>query len=248
MSPDPFWPSYNLSNPQSFNRYAYSLNNPVSSNDPLGLMDSDYACTYTYAYSYDANGNINGITGVNQVCDQIQASDEVPTGGFSVPATVCDGTDNNMVGGRCTNSQPFVISTPNNATPWYKNPCVQKALAKGAATTALDAIGTLPEGGTISAAFSLFNGAAGVSNGAKIWGRAAFAGGLISTAGAAHDLQGPQESALSTTVTGFQAVAGGAGIAKGLIEDIPVAGQVFAGISVGFDILGTAVEVYNCHP
>jgi hypothetical protein len=82
----------------------------------------------------------------------------------------------------------------------------------------------------------------------KIWGRVAFAGGLISTAGAAHDLQGPQESALSTTVTGLQTVAGGAGIAKGLIEDIPVAGQVFAGISVGFDILGTAVEVYNCHP
>lgn len=119
-----------------------------------------------------------------------------------------------------------LFEAPNNTTPWYKNPCVQSALAKGAASTALDAIGTLPEGGTVAAAFSLWHGAAGVSNGNKILGRVAFAGGLISTAGASHDLQGPQESALSTTVTGLQVAAGGAGIAKGLIEDIPVAGQV----------------------
>ena len=36
---------------------------------------------------------------------------------------------------------------PNNSTPWYKNTCVQDALLKGGATTALDAVGTfVPEG------------------------------------------------------------------------------------------------------
>ena len=37
LSPDPYYGSYDLSNPQSFNRYAYTLNNPLSFTDQLGL-------------------------------------------------------------------------------------------------------------------------------------------------------------------------------------------------------------------
>ncbi len=37
MSPDPYSGSYNLSNPQSFNRYSYVLNNPLALIDPFGL-------------------------------------------------------------------------------------------------------------------------------------------------------------------------------------------------------------------
>jgi hypothetical protein len=37
MSPDPYNGSYDLGNPQSFNRYAYVGNNPLSFTDPLGL-------------------------------------------------------------------------------------------------------------------------------------------------------------------------------------------------------------------
>jgi hypothetical protein len=57
---------------------------------------------------------------------------------------------------------------PNNATPRYKNPCVTSALAKGAASTALDSVGLLPEGGAVASAFSLWHGAAGIPNGGKI--------------------------------------------------------------------------------
>jgi RHS repeat-associated protein len=38
MSSDPYSGSYNIYNPQSFNRYAYVLNNPTSLIDPLGLQ------------------------------------------------------------------------------------------------------------------------------------------------------------------------------------------------------------------
>jgi hypothetical protein len=61
-----------------------------------------------------------------------------------------------------------LVVAPNNGTPWYKNPCVQSAFAKDAASTAIDAVGLLPEGGAVAGAFSLWHGAAGVSNGIKI--------------------------------------------------------------------------------
>jgi hypothetical protein len=139
-----------------------------------------------------------------------------------------------------------IAVTPNNGTPIYKT-CTAQALLKGAGTTALDAIGILPEGGTVSAAVSLFHGAAGVSNGIKIQQRVAFAAGIVSTAAAGSDLRGPQESTLSTTVTGLQAAAGGFGIAKGLIEDIPIAGQAIATGATALDLVGTGLEVAKCY-
>ncbi len=42
MSPDPYYGSYNLTDPQSFNRYAYVMNNPSSFVDPLGLIERIY--------------------------------------------------------------------------------------------------------------------------------------------------------------------------------------------------------------
>jgi RHS repeat-associated protein len=38
LSPDPYAGSYDLSDPQSLNRYAYVLNNPVAASDVSGLM------------------------------------------------------------------------------------------------------------------------------------------------------------------------------------------------------------------
>ncbi len=38
LSPDPYSGSYKMRNPQSFNRYAYALNNPLAATDPSGLL------------------------------------------------------------------------------------------------------------------------------------------------------------------------------------------------------------------
>jgi RHS repeat-associated protein len=48
MSPDPYDGSYDASNPQSFNRYAYALNSPLSYVDPSGLCSTQ---------EYDEGGN-----------------------------------------------------------------------------------------------------------------------------------------------------------------------------------------------
>jgi RHS repeat-associated protein len=47
MSPDPYSGSYDMNNPQSFNRYSYVLNNPLTFTDPSGLDGGgcDLLCT-----------------------------------------------------------------------------------------------------------------------------------------------------------------------------------------------------------
>jgi RHS repeat-associated protein len=66
MSPDPFSGSYDFTNPQSFNRYTYTLNNPFSSIDPSGLDDICYSSTDTdgnpVLNCYSTNGG-GGDTG-----------------------------------------------------------------------------------------------------------------------------------------------------------------------------------------
>jgi RHS repeat-associated protein len=130
-------------------------------------------------------------------------------------------------------------------TPWYKNSCIQHALAKGAATAGLDAIGLIPEGGAVAAGFSLFHGAAGISNGTKILGRVAVGGALISTGVSLSDASGPNGGVAS--FAGFQTGVNALGLAKSLFEAIPVAGQVIAGIAVVGDFVSAGMEIAECH-
>jgi hypothetical protein len=89
----------------------------------------------------------------------------------------------------------FTVVAANNGltisaappTPWYKNPCVTKAIAKGALSTGIDAIGLIPGGGAVSEELSLFNGAAAVSNGTAILGRLQLGAGIITTANGASN-------------------------------------------------------------
>lgn len=48
--PDPYEGSYDLTNPQSFNRYSYTNNDPVNFVDPSGLLPQS-GCSAEYSYS-----------------------------------------------------------------------------------------------------------------------------------------------------------------------------------------------------
>jgi hypothetical protein len=124
------------------------------------------------------------------------------------------------------------------STPWYKNPCIQKALAKGAVSAGIDLIGTLPGGGVVSAEFSLFNGAAAVSNGTAILGRVQLGAGIITTANGASN---------ASPLGVVQTVAGVGGIVASVAKATPVVGQVLSGASFVLDLVGTGMEIAQCH-
>src|SRR5579883_1501068 len=68
MSPDPYDGSYDLSSPQSLNRYSYALNNPLAFVDPSGLeyeeaCDEDGNCEV-----YDDGGGGGGDGGGGGGC------------------------------------------------------------------------------------------------------------------------------------------------------------------------------------
>ena len=156
MSPDSYSGSYDMNNPQSFNRYSYVLNNPLTFTDRLGLD-----------YGYDRGSNCVGVVG----------TPDNPCG----EAGICGFDGPSGPSGPTTFPLPPLPTTPpdrapSSVTPWYKNPCIQSAFAKGAASSAIDSVGLLPEGGAVAGAFSLWHGAAGVSNGIKILARVQFRG------------------------------------------------------------------------
>jgi RHS repeat-associated protein len=222
ISPDPAGVAVaDITNPQSWNRYAYVLGSPLNMIDPSGLDPC-----------WDGSQTAPGVPCFTTVYGGGDPGSGGGGGGHYAPLL-------DQLGG----AGPAISA--GTGTPWYKNPCIQKALAKGAATAGLDAIGLLPEGGAVSAAFSLFHGAAGVSNGTNILGRVALGGMLISTASSLSDASGPSGGASSFAA--FQTGVNALGIAKSLFEVIPVAGQVIAGVSVVGDFVSTGLEIADCH-
>jgi RHS repeat-associated protein len=64
MSPDPYGGSYDVTNPQSLNRYAYVGNNPLSMTDVSGLME----CDSNSCFGEGGGGGINWGGGDGGIC------------------------------------------------------------------------------------------------------------------------------------------------------------------------------------
>jgi RHS repeat-associated protein len=99
MSPDPYSGSYHMRNPQSFNRYTYALNNPVSYVDPKGLYFDVGGCD-----DYDDDGNCYSDSGGD---GDYSSDPNAPT--FSVVTNNLDSTNT-------LNVTAFLFTTPIDTT------------------------------------------------------------------------------------------------------------------------------------
>lgn len=77
LSPDPYLGSYDFTNPQSFNRYAYVQNNPVGSLDPSGLNCAVgvSGCAFNCANDPNCDGQAGGSAAGGGTVDGVTWSD-----------------------------------------------------------------------------------------------------------------------------------------------------------------------------
>ena len=114
LSPDPYLGSMDLTNPQSFNRYAYALNNPLSFTDPNGLD-----CVYF-------NDAGDGLDSIDAMTDSGGCAD---SGGTWINGTVDPnsvtydpGSDTFNISSGQTNSDGSITYYNSNAAangPWF---------------------------------------------------------------------------------------------------------------------------------
>jgi RHS repeat-associated protein len=221
MSPDPYDGSYDPSNPQSFNRYAYAMNNPVSYIDPSGLEDITDLGNGCYQVTTDADST-----------DRLLDENGNPLSGTTVGSQqkpivniICTGFGNSMTQQQVLLSFPITTgggggsSAPNNNKPsWYN--CAGQSLAANWKQVGLDALGLIPL----------------ESTGVKA---AQLAGGIVSGAISAYNQDGPGTgfAGVGTVLNILNAEKGS--IAKNLAEAIPIAGTVVSAGAVGWDVFGS---------
>jgi RHS repeat-associated protein len=257
FSPDPYYGSYRMRNPQSFNRYVYAMNNPLARVDSLGLDDENG--------NPDENGvNDGGDGGSNGDSDGGSDGDDGgvydngnPTGDENgnppAPLFVINVIEYDLVvykfvhdGPLPWNAIPSFTSpsggggggggggtgAPNNPIPWYKKKCVQNALLSGAGSVGIDAIGLIPEAGGVARVIGHQAGYVGVvadQLGHSVINAVGKSGSVVNTAAnLTITPEGAMDAAL--TVAGF----------------VPVLNDAAAVLSIGRDIYKTGRKISQC--
>jgi RHS repeat-associated protein len=103
ITPDPYMPSAEVTNPQTWNRYAYCLNNPLNNVDPTGLAYSDLDeaqrklfDTYTAQYNKDHKSDLSAEQVYGTLDESQQATYEANT--FAMEHTILHDKKGNELG------------------------------------------------------------------------------------------------------------------------------------------------------
>ncbi len=230
MQPDPYSGSYDFTNPQSLNRYAYVMGAPLSMVDPQGLQPQIYFCGYnddgsprycldTFGSGTSEEGTAGGSFG--------------GAGGAGGPywSPACSGPKS----GRCTNAWPIVISTAPNNAPTVSH-CLGVAAADKGVSIGLDILGAIPAvGNAVSAGAGIVR--AGIAVNHVITSPAFAVGSGIY--GAYGGVTGGPEEATDSLVGSASA---GAGIGLALADvslagtkAIPIVGNFVSVATLGWD-------------
>lgn len=136
--PDPWDGSYNLTNPQSFNRYAYTHNDPVNFIDPTGLM-------YTLICWWGGSGE----TGFSSFACTFIDIPEIFDGGDDIGGGIDGGTDDPMQP-KPKPQQPCDVKIPTDKNDRaVVETLMGEATAEGASRYGLDQSGTAAYGNPI---------------------------------------------------------------------------------------------------
>jgi RHS repeat-associated protein len=107
LRPDPYYGSYDFSNPQSFNRYAYVLNNPLSVVDPSGLVLCDYGSSDYGGEDYDDADTDQECTDNGGTVAGVYATVSVDGGGGNSDIDVFSGVNSTIL-------IDYTVNAPNN--------------------------------------------------------------------------------------------------------------------------------------
>jgi RHS repeat-associated protein len=194
VSPDPAGlGAVDPTNPQSWNRYGYVMNNPLSGMDTSGMGGNCSTYSGVNSQGYWIAIYCTYYSGVIVI--------SVPVGGPTAGA--------GQTGGGASGAT--MSSGPSSATPWYKNSCITNALGSGALNVGIDAIGLIPEAGGISRMIGHGGGYRGIvadQTGYRVVNALGKSTGFVSGLGGLLDTS--PEGLISTglAVAGFIPVAG----------------------------------------
>jgi hypothetical protein len=252
LSPDPYDGSYDGSNPQSFNRYTYVMNNPLAAVDPSGLIcygDARDLLPTSNCAIQETNTGTGGGTNVGSGGGGDGSPSWVATVNFvlqvqgpTVNVYVSDSGTRFFVDG--TEVLPLISGTnsgggstgggggggaPSNGPSYsHADVCAASTLLNKGGATFLDALGIIPGEGNILAGVQA--GAGLISAGMAVFGKDSTPADF-GLSGAGLGL---------TWVNTLKTIGGSAGKA------VPIAGNILSGYSTYRDIKGMNAYYNDC--